>query len=336
MRFSQPLAGAILDAIETPLLVLDGQRVAAANRAARDRLGGVTEGRDIRLTLRHPRVLAMLAADAEASDVVRGIGNSEREWQVDLLRLDPRHRLLRLTDLSATRAAEKIRTDFVANASHELRTPLASIIGYAETLAEDAPLPDEMRRRFGEAVEREGRRMLGLVDDLMDLSRISADRFVAPSGTVDLAALLDSALHRHRTAAERCGVRLVSEIDDDLPRIAGDPAQLAQLLDNLLSNALRYGCTEGGTITARASATPTGVLLAVVDEGEGIAPEHLPRLTERFYRADPARSRDGGGTGLGLAIVKHIVERHRGELRIRSTPGEGTTVIVDLPIVTKL
>jgi two-component system phosphate regulon sensor histidine kinase PhoR len=246
--------------------------------------------------------------------------------------LGPGTRLVRLSDRTAARAAERMRVDFVANASHELRTPLASLIGFIETL-EDANGPSDsgVRLRFLGIMAGEARRMQRLVDDLISLSRIEADKHVAPQDAVALGALAREAavaLRGDRSQPSRIKIA----IEEALPAVAGDRAQLSQLLHNLVSNALKYG-DSARPVRVSVGRDGSGMIrLAVADEGEGIAPQHLPRLTERFYRADPGRSRAGGGTGLGLAIVKHIVEHHRGRLDIASTQGVGTTVTVLLPI----
>jgi two-component system phosphate regulon sensor histidine kinase PhoR len=240
--------------------------------------------------------------------------------------------LIRFVDRSEARAAEQMRVDFVANASHELRTPLSTLIGYTETLREQADDIDaETRERFLSVVHDEARRMQRVVEDLISLSRIEAEKFTAPTDAVALEPLIDQALESERRVAEERGSALVRDVAPDLPRISGDGGQILQLLDNLLSNALRYG--EPGTpVTVAAAAEGPMVHLAVADQGDGIAPEHIARVTERFYRVDTSRSRSLGGTGLGLSIVKHIVERHRGRLRIDSQLGKGTTVHVLLPI----
>jgi two-component system phosphate regulon sensor histidine kinase PhoR len=241
--------------------------------------------------------------------------------------------LVRLADRSVLRSAERMRTDFVANASHELRTPLATIIGYAETLTEKGPVDDAMRQRFGSTIEAEARRMLRIVEDLMSLSRIEADRFRPPDEQVDLGEVARIAIENAAPLLDRRDCRIQSAIDQSLPPVSGDFGQMLQLADNLIGNAIRYGCNEKSCdVDVRVRAEPSRVVLTVSDQGEGIEADHLPRLTERFYRVDSARSRESGGTGLGLAIVKHIVERHRGRLDIDSTLGEGTRVTVLLPI----
>jgi two-component system phosphate regulon sensor histidine kinase PhoR len=322
---------ALLDAIEEPALLVGDQRVTAANHSARDLLGARIEGSDIRLAIRHPEALEHILAARPGKVAMVGLGGAERPWELSITSLADGLQLVRLTDRSAARAAERMRVDFVANASHELRTPLATIIGYAETLSEPGDLEADTRTRFGSTIHTEARRMLRIVEDLMSLSRIEADRFVAPQDRVTLEEIARIAAENGRALAEARGCRIIVEAESGLPPVAGDFGQLLQLTDNLVANAIRYGCGANAcdvTISARNDGGRAS--LTVRDTGEGIPPEHLPRLTERFYRIDAARSRDSGGTGLGLAIVKHIVERHRGSLEIRSTPGRGTEVIVRL------
>jgi len=224
----------------------------------------------------------------------------------------------------------RAHTDFVANASHELRTPLASIIGYVETLREDVDnLDPRMADKFLGTIQREAKRLQDLVSDLMSLSRIEAVKHDLPDTTLDLAKLAERAAH---DAANGERLELLDfEATGEFP-VRGDRQQLEQLVRNLVDNGFKYG-EPGQTVTVRIH--PKGdnrLRLTVTDRGEGIAAEHIPHLTRRFYRTDPGRSRASGGTGLGLAIVKHIVERHRGRLDIDSTPGEGTRVTVTLPL----
>jgi two-component system phosphate regulon sensor histidine kinase PhoR len=225
-----------------------------------------------------------------------------------------------------------MRVDFVANASHELRTPLATLIGYTETLREQSDdIDSATRERFLGVVHDEARRMQRVVEDLISLSRIEAEKFTEPTEAVELDPLIDQALESMCRTAEERGSELVRNVAESLPRVAADRGQVAQLLDNLLTNALRYG--EPGTpVTISAHAEGAMVRLSVADQGEGIPPEHIARVTERFYRVDTSRSRSLGGTGLGLSIVKHIVERHRGRLAIDSKVGQGTMVHVLLPV----
>lgn len=327
-----PISQAILDAIDEPALIVGSGRVRAANLAAQLLLGGAIQDRDLRFAIRHPLALDTIMAGRQADLELVGIGSAERPWHLSV-RPVPGGTLVRLSDRSILRAAERMRTDFVANASHELRTPLATIIGYAETLGEAGPVDDDMRARFGATIEAEARRMLRIVEDLMSLSRIEADRYRTPDEEIDMGEVARIAIEHSSTVSERKGCRIEANIGDKIPKLKGDFGQLLQLADNLVGNAIRYGCNDRcATIEVSVSGEGQRVLFSVKDGGDGISQEHLPRLTERFYRVDSARSRESGGTGLGLAIVKHIVERHRGELRIDSTPGQGTEVSVSLPI----
>ena len=324
-------ATAILDAIDEPALIVRKGVVEAANHAALALLGQQAVGRDLRFAIRHPLALDTITSATAADIELVGIGSVDWPWLMNVRPL-PGGALVRLSDRSALRAAERMRTDFVANASHELRTPLATITGYAETLADDGPVDDAMRSRFGATIQTEAKRMLGIIEDLMSLSRIEADRFRMPEERVDLGEVARVATEQCGALAERRDCKVNVRIEPGLPPVAGDFAQLLQLADNLVANALRYGCNDRScTIDVNVHSDGRQVILAISDKGDGIAPQHLPRLTERFYRVDPSRSRDSGGTGLGLAIVKHIVERHRGTLDISSTLGEGTTVSVSLP-----
>ena len=322
------LSAAILEAVDEPALIVRRQQVEAANEAARLLLGDQIVGRDIRLAIRHPLALDTILLGGPADLELVGVGSADRPWHMTV-RPVPGGALVRLSDRSALRAAERMRTDFVANASHELRTPLATIIGYAETLTDDRPADRDMRAKFGATIQSEARRMLRIVEDLMSLSRIEADRYRAPDEKIDLGEVTRIAIEHASTIAERKHCKIEGSIDPNVPAIMGDFSQLLQLADNLIGNAIRYGCTDKScSVRVTVQAAGQHVILSVGDEGEGIAAEHLPRLTERFYRVDSARSRESGGTGLGLAIVKHIVERHRGTLEIRSEPGKGTEVAV--------
>ena len=321
---------AALEAIAEPLLLLRSGQVTIANAAARTLLGQHIVGEDARVAIRHPGAAEHLAeGSAHPVDLV-GIGTLDQRWQMRTAAPTADTRLVHLVDQTGQYAAERMRVDFVANASHELRTPLASILGYVETLADEAGDDAGLRKRFLAIVFDEARRMERLLEDLMSLSRIEAEKFRLPRAEVDLAALAAetcdtlATMHGNRGA----DIRLVTPAD--LPDVLGDEVQLSQLLHNLVGNAMKYG-RAGTPVDVDLSLAGDTVCLIVRDEGDGIPPEHLPRLTERFYRVDAGRSRSLGGTGLGLAIVKHIVERHRGRLDIVSTVGVGTRVTVTLP-----
>ncbi|MEO7364699.1 MAG: ATP-binding protein [Sphingomicrobium sp.] len=319
-----------LDALDEPAMVIDRGVVHYANAAAHALLGPGIEGKDIRLAIRHPEALEHILPGAAGDVEITGIGQFGRPWTLSIRQIDGKMLLVRLIDRSAAIAAEKMRVDFVANASHELRTPLSTILGYSESLADEADIDAEHRAKFGAIIRGEAKRMLRIIEDLMSLSRIEAVRFVTPGNRVSVAEVAASAVENACRGAQQCSIRL--DVEQDLPAILGDRAQLQQLVDNLLSNAIRYGCEQSECII-RVSAIRDGgwIRLSVADNGPGIAREHLRRVTERFYRIDAARSRESGGTGLGLAIVKHIVERHKGTLDILSTVGQGTEVVARLP-----
>ena len=324
---------ALIDALDEPALIVADERTVVANGPARELLGHSIEGSDVRLAIRHPEALQLLLSGMQGDLDLVGIGGIDRPWTLSIRTIDKSRFLVRLVDRSAGRAAERMRTDFVANASHELRTPLATIIGYAETLAEGDETATEMTARFGATIETEARRMLRIIEDLMSLSRIEADRYQAPGEKVDLGEIANLAVEQAAPLAQRRGCGIEAAIEKNMPPVTGDFGQLLQLADNLVANAIRYGCNDKSSeVLVAARQEGNRLLLVVSDNGDGISPEHLPRLTERFYRVDSARSRESGGTGLGLAIVKHIVERHRGTLDIRSAPGAGTQVTVSLPV----
>ncbi|HVQ10086.1 MAG TPA: ATP-binding protein [Allosphingosinicella sp.] len=322
----------LLAAFGEPLLVVRDRRVLIANDAARALLGDHIEGADVRLAIRHPAAAEPLAGeggDAPVSIELVGLGELGRPWEMAVAPLPDGSRLVRLADQSQARAAEQMRVDFVANASHELRTPLATLLGFIETLQDEEAVDPETRQRFVAIMSGEATRMRDLLDDLMSLSRIEAERFALPRDRVDLIPLIDEVKTALKPLAKGRALRVENELDEAL--VGGDRVQLGQMLNNLIVNAIKYG-RPGTPVRIRLDeAAPDLVRLSVVDQGDGIPADHIPRLTERFYRVDPGRSRSVGGTGLGLAIVKHIVLRHRGRLDIASEPGEGTTVSVSLP-----
>jgi len=334
---SRDLLGKIMQAFNDPLLLVERQQVAIANDAALALLGAHIVGEDVRLAIRHPAAAEKLTGrKANRSDPaiqLVGIGEADRHWELRAHDLGDQRRLVHLADRTSQYVAEKMRVDFVANASHELRTPLATLIGFIETLEDGKAAEDKAtRERFLGIMSGEARRMQRLIDDLISLSRIEADKFSPPDRPVQLAPLIAEVARAASAGVENEGKNrvMVAPVDKDL-RMLGDLAQLSQLLHNLIGNALKYGKPDT-PVRVTAEKTIDGmVLITVADEGEGISPEHLPRLTERFYRIDSSRSRAMGGTGLGLAIVKHIVERHRGRLDIRSRIGIGTTVSVLFP-----
>ncbi len=330
-RSDAPDADALLDALDEPVVVIDGTHVSRANRAARALLGDHILDQDVRLAIRHPAAaerLMQLRDDTAAVDLV-GLGARDQHWAMRVARAG-NYRLVHLSDRTAGAAADRIRVDFVANASHELRTPLASLLGFIETLREGAGDDPQVRDRFLAVMDDEARRMERLVGDLMSLSRIEAEKFRVPDTPVDLIALARIVCNELSVGGGARGHDLTMAADGEA-KVLGDRVQLSQLLHNLAGNAMKYG-RAGTPVTIAIDAQGDDLVrLSVSDQGDGIPPEHLPRLTERFYRVDPGRSRAVGGTGLGLAIVKHIVERHRGRLVVESVAGQGSTFTVLLP-----
>jgi two-component system phosphate regulon sensor histidine kinase PhoR len=325
---------ALVDSLDEPALIVEGGIIRLANPPARLLLGPRIEGRDLRLAIRHPQALDRILSYGSGDIDVTGIAEIGRSWRLVIRNLGRDAVLVRMIDRSDAVSAEKMRVDFVANASHELRTPLSTVLGYAETLADESDLPYELRANFGRTIRDEARRMLRIIEDLMSLSRIEADRFVAPDENVDVSDIIATAVANARRVRGGALCEFDVTVPEQLPTLRGDHSQLVQVLDNLIGNAVRYGCDRpGSVIDISAALEGRWIVLNLTDHGPGIPREHLPRVTERFYRVDAARSRESGGTGLGLAIVKHIVERHRGSLEIRSTVGIGTSVSVRLPVM---
>lgn len=329
----------IVDQLSDPILLVRNAKVDAANPAARSVLGDHIIGEDVRVAIRHPA-----AADRLANPNTRhsgepillvGVGSAGQRWELRIHNINDQLKLVQLSDHSSRYAADKMRTDFVANASHELRTPIAAIKGFVETLQDPGAGDDkDTRARFLKIMYDEADRMQRLVEDLMSLSRIEAERYQLPDETVDLNALVKEveSFFRSSRNKKKQDFALILPAGNSLVR--ADRAQLSQLLHNLISNAFKYG-GKGKPVEVKIAPNRSGSMLklSVTDSGEGIEARHLPRLTERFYRVDKGRSKAIGGTGLGLSIVKHITERHGGRMEITSELGVGTTVTVSLPVV---
>jgi signal transduction histidine kinase len=326
LRREKAESAALVDAMLEGVIATDPRgRVVTANPAAHRLLGyGSEEPLPVL-----PELFRAKAARDVVATVLRGGSVEGREVERDgrVLLLSGRPlpeggAVLVLHDLTEIRRLEAVRRDFVANVSHELKTPLTSISGYAETLLTDPPEPD-VARRFLEVIHANGRRMQRLVDDLLDLSRIESGRWQPTPVAVDVTSVAREVWSALGDRAARSGVELVVETEPGVELVA-DADAVRQVLGNLFENALRY-TPAGGRITCRAMHERGGVALTVADTGGGIAGEHLPRVFERFYRADPSRSRAEGGTGLGLSIVKHLVEAHGGRVSVQSVLGEGAT-----------
>ena len=326
---SRDTMGDLVEHSETPVIVTEAGRVIIANLASRRLLGAHILGQDVRMALRQPEAVGLLESGEDGTAIIRGLARRRDIWRINRKNLGDGLAIIEFVNKTAEADISRAHTDFVANASHELRTPLASILGYVETLREDIEnLDPKTGDKFLGTIQREGRRLQDLVSDLMSLSRIEAEKHELPDTSVDLAKVVErAARHAAGDRADRLDIESHGEF-----MVHGDEQQLEQLVRNLVDNGLKYG-DEDKQVTVRLQ--PNGekrVVLSVQDRGDGIAPEHLPHLTRRFYRTDPGRSRASGGTGLGLAIVKHIVERHRGKLSIDSALGEGTRVRVTFPL----
>ncbi|MBM3545737.1 MAG: PAS domain-containing protein [Alphaproteobacteria bacterium] len=339
----------LFDNIPDPLLHVGPERtVLAANRAARALFGASLEDRDLAHVMRQPDVLAateaILAGEPGREVQIEFAGSAERHFAVRIEPLAQAGALLLLHDTTQLAKLERMRADFVANASHEIRTPLASLVGFIETLRGPARDDAEARAKFLEIMQDQARRMARLVDDLLSLSRIELREHTPPTGSVDIAMTLAALKTTLDRQAEARRMPIVLDVATTLPKVVGDGDELTQVFQNLIDNALKYGKpgTEVRVAAGEAAQLPPSfpdprrraVAVSVTDTGEGVAREHLSRLTERFYRVDIGRSRDLGGTGLGLAIVKHIVSHHRGAIVIDSEVGRGSTFTVYLPVAT--
>ncbi|MGE5674530.1 MAG: two-component system histidine kinase PnpS [Mycobacterium leprae] len=238
--------------------------------------------------------------------------------------------LLVMRDVTRSRKLEQMRTEFVSNVTHELRTPLTAIHGFAETLLEGALEDPDTARHFVGIIQRESTQLKNLIEDLLDLSRIESGKMKIKKEPVAIGLLLTETAGRFAARAAELGLRFSLNVPPELPAIGGDPQRLAQVLVNLIDNALKY-TPSGGSVTVTAADTGSTVTITVADTGIGIPQVDLPRIFERFYRVDKARSRATGGTGLGLSIVKHIVEAHGGSISVASTVGQGTSFAFTLP-----
>ncbi len=346
---SLPQLQATLDALIFPALAVDqSERIVAANPEARTLIGQDVRGRHYVTMLRQPALLDTIEASlsdgiARRARYLSNDGVQDTTFEVSARAVPnvgtgkARVILLSFHDVSHVEQGGQMRRDFVANVSHELRTPLTSLMGFIETLRGPAKGDPEAAERFLEIMQGEAERMNRLVGDLMSLNRVEGDERVRPTTRVELVGILQSVCRSIGPLSKEAGVTLEPEFATDSVMMIGDEDQLTQVFTNLVVNAIKYG-GSGGRVTMRlteaereASLRSKGVRVQVIDYGQGIDPVHLPRITERFYRADDHRSRTLGGTGLGLAIVKHIINRHRGRLRVESELGEGATFTVILP-----
>ena len=329
------------EALPDPCIILDGRSILVLrNGPAAQHFPGLAVGSPIALSLRAPAVLSAIddvrkngmPATVELHQTV-----PTETWHrvtVAPLESEAGHLVVTLQSLTHEKRLDALRSDFIANASHELRTPLTSLMGFIDTLSGPAAKDPEAQAKFLGIMRAQALRMSKLIEDLLSLSRIEMRQHVRPKGSVDLGLVLREVREGLAALASEAGVAVNLELPDEPLAVTGDCDELYEVFENLLDNALKYGAAGGKvdvTLTPVAERPGYACLVAVTDYGAGVPAEHVPRLTERFYRVDAESSRKKKGTGLGLAIVKHIVTRHRGNLTIRSRPGEGTRVEVLLP-----
>jgi two-component system phosphate regulon sensor histidine kinase PhoR len=334
----------LIDALPDAVVAINaGDRVVAINAPAKSYFPALRLDELLARGLRAPDVLDAVKR-ARASGVPERVTwlervPVERYFEVNAApingqRLEPTM-ILTLRDLSEMRRVERMRVDFVANASHELRTPLASLLGFVETLQGPARDDKPAREKFLAIMRDQAQRMARLVDDLLSLSRIEQNLHLRPQAPVDMVAILRDMADTLAPLAAENNVRIALDVPGKII-VRGDRDELIRVAENLIENAIKYGASDPESADRQVFATLAAethqCVLTVRDLGTGIAPEHLPRLTERFYRVDAGQSRAKGGTGLGLAIVKHIVARHRGRLYIESKLGLGTKVTVTIPL----
>jgi len=333
------------DALPDPVILLNASgQVRFLNAPARGLFATLREGSHISSVIRTPEFLDAVSQAPERGRAVTvtyaervPVGRRMAATVAPLARElgQTSDILVLLRDLTEGERINQMRADFIANASHELRTPLASLRGFIETLQGSAKGDAGAQERFLPIMAEQASRMTRLIDALLSLSRVEMNAHVPPSDDVDLNDVIDHAKDTIDPLARETGARLDVRRFDRPALVRGDRDELVQVLQNLVQNALKYGDKSGDVVIEAKYIPSIGRLaghytIAVIDQGPGIAPEHLPRLTERFYRIDVASSREKGGTGLGLAIVKHILNRHRGELAITSSPGKGSTFTVVL------
>ncbi len=342
-----PFAAQLVAAMpEAALIVGSDGRVAAANTPATNLLTVLKLGDPLVLALRAPDVIdayrrVMASGEAETVQWSERVP-VERLFDVCVAPLAAPDgavgaALVTLRDLTEIRRVERLRVDFIANASHELRTPLASLLGFIETLQGSARDDPKARDRFLAIMRDQGRRMARLIEDLLSLSRIEQKQHVRPETVVDLAQTVHSVVDSLSPMAAELGAEIRFAAPDRV-LVKGDRDELLRVAENLIENAIKYGAPPDagtGLVEVIVATTHKEATLTVRDHGHGIAPEHLPRLTERFYRVDVTQSRARNGTGLGLAIVKHILTRHRGKLSITSRIHHGSTFVASLPLHAK-
>ena len=340
----------ILDGLTMPIVVIDAdEKIQFINKAGQHRYSKT------KLKKSFKKLVDDEACQKAVRKVLKGASNAQvnitmqevvpTNFRVSLTRLEndkgnsPASCVASFEDISHIQEAEQMRHDFVANVSHELRSPLTALSGFIETLQGPASDDTAARERFLELMMKESNRMARLIADLLSLSKLQASERYAPEGAIDLFNVLNRVYSSLGNLAERSKIKLILDLDHDMPLVLGDSDELTQVFQNLIENAIKYSPADAEVRVSLCSKKKKSkkkkakhICVCVTDQGEGIEPAHIPRLTERFYRVDKGRSRAKGGTGLGLAIVKHILIRHRGWLTIDSELGKGSQFAVFLPI----
>ena len=347
---TEDLISEFLAAIPVAALLVDQtERIIHANADARTLLGQQIVGRHFATILRQPDVLDAIEAclktrNPRTTKLMSNDGAQDTMYEANCRyvaqvgAVDAGGVLVSFQDVTHLEQAGQMRRDFVANVSHELRTPLTALMGFIETLRGPAKDDEAARDRFLTIMDEEAHRMNRLVGDLLSLSRVESEERVRPTDEVDLVAQLKSMAKSLSPLGADAGVKITIAAPPQPVMVTGDADQLQQVFTNLVENGIKYG-GSGGIVQVVVSVSnrdpavrAAAARVQVIDKGPGIDPVHLPRLTERFYRADNHRSRELGGTGLGLAIVKHIINRHRGRLRVESDLGQGAVFTVILPL----
>ncbi|MEC9243562.1 MAG: ATP-binding protein [Pseudomonadota bacterium] len=332
------LAAAVLD----PLYIFDGAgSILYSNEAADLAFGPMTKSVSLRLKFRAPEMHELVSRVISGAEESTAINYSERvpverAYRVVASRIgnDTGLYVLMFKDQSEARRIDRMRADFIANASHELRTPLASVAGFIETLRGPARDDAKARENFLQIMQNQTQRMARLIDDLLSLSRLEMKPYQKPNAQLDVVALVRGVIESMRHIASENGVEIVSELGDAPLLVAGHSDELVQVFENLLENACKYGSSGERILVSAEQASPMDeVRVRVQDFGPGIPEEHIPRITERFYRVDVETSRTQKGTGLGLSIVKHILTRHDARLSVKSASGKGATFVVHFPPV---
>ncbi|KEJ88535.1 sensor histidine kinase [Sulfitobacter donghicola] len=344
MSASLPVSNLIAAMPLPSLAISQSEQIIALNAAAQKLLGVPAKGGHFITVLRQPSVVeaverCLKGTGPTTATYLTREGSNDTTYTVSVSLVENTGiALVTFQDITMVTAAGQMRRDFVANVSHELRTPLTAVMGFIETLQGPARNDAPARERFLGIMQAETERMNRLVGDLLSLSRVEADERVRPVTQVDIVGIVASTIRSLTPLATEANVSFVVDLPEDPVMLAADMDQLLQVFTNLIENAIKYGGRDRNVYVTlekrdRVNAfRASGVVVSVRDEGLGIDQQHLPRLTERFYRVDSHRSREIGGTGLGLAIVKHILNRHRGRLKVQSKLGEGSEFIVLLPL----